>query len=92
MKKHDDRNHYSFGGSLMGIVIKRDGSREDFDRGKLISSLKSAGVDEDSAIEIAEGIDYDLADEEISSFEIRSWVEDEMKFYKPEALRKYSNM
>jgi hypothetical protein len=58
-----------------------------FDVEKLIRSMVKVGLDEDTSNEIAAGIDYDLADEEIISNEIRSWVGDELRFCKSEVLK-----
>ena len=74
----------------MAVVLKRDGTREPFNMSKLIRSLNKAGVDDESAFEIAEGLEYDLADEEISSDDIRELIEDELNYYHPEALKKFN--
>ncbi len=73
----------------MAIVVKRDGSTQPFETGKLVRSLKKAGVDEDTAWEIAVGIEFDIADEEIESDDIRDMVEDELAYHTPEANRRY---
>jgi 2-phosphoglycerate kinase len=76
----------------MAIVVKRDGSTQLFEKEKLLRSLRKAGVDEETAWEIAAGIEFDVADEDIESGVIRDMVTNELEYYKPEVKRRYSTI
>ena len=73
----------------MATVIKRDGTEERFDNEKLINSMKKAGLDEATASEIAEGVSFEIRDEEVSTEDIRAMVEEDMKYYRSAALKSY---
>ena len=74
----------------MAVVIKRDGTQEPFDRNKLIRCLKSAGAEEDIALEIAEGLETDLAEQLISSDDIRELIEDDLNYYDSNVLKRFN--
>ncbi len=76
----------------MGSVIKRDGSNEPFDINKLIKSIRNAGLDKESAIEVAELIEFDIADEDIETDDIRSMVEEQLNVYYPSMEKAYSKI
>jgi ribonucleoside-triphosphate reductase (formate) len=73
----------------MAAVMKRDGTEEPFDIHKLIRSMKQSGLDGETAAEVAEGIEYDITDEDVSTDDIRSMVEDELRYYKSDSLKRY---
>lgn len=75
----------------MATVMKRDGTQEPFDIHKLIRSMIKAGLDEDTAKQIAEGLEYDIADEDVTTEDIRTLVEDELRYYRSGALKKYGS-
>jgi transcriptional regulator NrdR family protein len=65
---------------------KRSGKEEEFDRKKVEKSIKKAGVSENTARMIAEGVKHR---EGMATSEIRSHVIAELKRHEPEAARRY---
>ncbi len=81
--------HKKIGHIYMTTIIKRDGTEQPFDSHKLISSIKKAGLDEETATEIAEGVAFDIRNEDSSTDDIRLMVEEDLRYYKSDALLKY---
>lgn len=73
------------------MIIKRDGTEQPFDSHKLISSITKAGLDEETATEIAEGVEFDIRSEEHSTDDIRLMVEEDLRYYRADALRRYGS-
>ena len=73
-------------------VIKRDGSVRDFDQEKIAKVTKAAGLENEEADKLAQGVKEwaeGLNKEQITSLEIRDRVSEELKLLNSYASRKY---
>ena len=72
----------------MLTITKRSGLEEEFRTRKITNSMRSAGISEETAKEVAEGITYH---EGITTSEVRNRVVGGIKNREPQAAKRYES-
>jgi transcriptional regulator NrdR family protein len=73
-------------GGAMNIITKRSGKEESFQSGKILESMKNAGVEREIAEGVASGIKHH---DGISTIDVRNRVIGGIKNQSPQAAKRY---